>query len=196
MTRQAKLFDEPSRLLERKTIKELEEWLESAPIEWRDRLRYFCALGVPKDKAFVPAWWSLGKEARRAGKLSTLSSLANWLGVSRETLDNWEKQKYGDPPTSLREMGREARIRRMDEFGPDVDAALVEQLEGGAASAAHFKLYYDIIGLTTPGEGTLHLVGAGRGPVAIKRAEELSDDELAAIAAGGGARAPEEEEGA
>jgi len=183
MTRQGKLFDETGKLLERKTLTELDEWLKSAPVEWRDRLRYFVACGVPKDKAFIPAWWSLPKDARKAGNLGTLSALADWLGVSRETLDKWENQEYGEPPISLRDMGRQARIRRMDEFGPDVDMALIQQLEGGEASAGHYKLYYDIVSITRD-EHTLHLVGAGDGPIEVKRADELSDDELAAIAAG------------
>jgi len=164
MTRQGKLFDETGKLLERKTLTELDEWLKSAPVEWRDRLRYFIACGVPRDKAFIPAWWSLPKDARKAGNLGTLSALADWLGVSRETLDKWENQKWGDPPISLRDMGRQARIRRMDEFGPDVDMALISQLEGGDASAGHFKLYYDIVSITRD-EHTLHLVGLGNGPV-------------------------------
>jgi DNA-binding XRE family transcriptional regulator len=188
MTRQGKLFDETGRLLERKTLTEIDEWLRSAPAEWRDRLRYFIACGVPKDKAFIPAWWSLPKDARKAGHLGTLSDLANWLGVSRETLDKWENQKYGDPPATLRDLGKFARIRRMSELGPDVDMALIAQLESGDASAGHFKLYYDITSITQ-NESILHMVGVGDGPIQIRRADELSDDELAAIAAGSGVAA-------
>jgi len=185
MARQQTLLDDAPEEHSPRTLREIEEWIESAPEEWRDPLRWLIANGLNKRDALIAAWWSLGKDGRKAGKLDTLQKLATWLGISRARLATLENRRHGEPPRDLRTWGQQARVRKLNEFGPDVDRALTAQLMGGEASAAHFQLYYKITGVVVD-ESKLHLVGADDGPVSITRADDLSDDELANIAAGRG----------
>ncbi len=177
MAKQSKLIEDAPDEKSPRTMREIEDWIEAAPEEWRDPLRYFTANGLSKRDAMIAAWWSLGKDARKAGKFDTQQKLAAWLGISRARLSTLEGRKHGEPRRDLREWGQLARVRRMNEFGPDVDLALVGQLTEGEASAAHYALYYKITGLLTD-ETKLHLVGVADGPVEYA---DVSEAEINAI---------------
>jgi hypothetical protein len=184
MGAQDKLFDEAKEAREPKQDVEIEQWLDTAPPAWRDNFLFLRANGISVTDALLIAWMALDRKSRKMARLETREHLADFLGVSRPVTYQWEERhRYNEK--SMRYWADVLRVRAVAERLGDVDGNLYRLSVRAETNANMIALYYKRAGILVD-ESKLHLVGAQDGPVEIKRADELSDDELAAIAAGSG----------
>lgn len=189
LSRQAKLLSEAKDLREEKSDTEIEQWMQSASPAWRDNFLFLQANGIKGKDAMLVTWMALDRSSRKKAGLETREALADFLGVSRPVTYQWEERHtFGDESQQhdMRYWADVLRIRHMAQRLGDVDENLYHCAKGRDTTAQMIHLYYKRAGVHID-ESKLHLVGEGDGPVEIRRAEDLSDDELASIAAGSGA---------
>lgn len=104
----------------------------------------------------------------------TISGLCIFLDVTRSTWDEYRKREgFSDIVTQVEEIIRD------------------QKFSGAAADLLNANIIARDLGLADKSE----LTGKGGGPIHVKRSHELSDDDLAAIAAGGGKGASQAQEG-
>jgi DNA-binding transcriptional regulator YiaG len=163
----------------------LELYLDEHPA-WAEGMDYLISLGVQPDDAMLAVWYSLAKKDR-----GTREQLAQRLGISRQVTYQWEERHtypLGEAVLTIRDLGRMVRMQRVGQWVPDIERRLLLNATRADANAALIALALKYAGEITD-EVTLHLQGKDDGPVEIiRRADELSDDELAAIAARSGPR--------
>jgi hypothetical protein len=170
----------------------LELYLDEHPA-WAEGIDYLTSLGVQPDDAMLAVWYSLAKKDR-----GTREQLAQRLGISRQVTYQWEERHtypLGGAVLTIRDLGRMVRMQRVGQWVPDIERRLLLNATRADANAALIALALKYAGVITD-EVTLHLQGKGDGPMEIRRAAELSDDELAAIAARSGPRTVESQAGA
>jgi len=167
----------------------LEMYLDEHPA-WAEGIDYLISLGVQPDDAMLAVWYSLAKKDR-----GTREQLAQRLGISRQVTYQWEERHtypIGKAVLTIRDLGRMVRMQRVGQWVPDIERRLLLNATQADANAALIALALRYSGATITDEVVLHLQGKGDGPVDIRRrADELSDDELAAIAARSGPRTVE-----
>jgi hypothetical protein len=166
----------------------LELYLDEHPA-WAEGMDYLISLGVQPDDAMLAVWYSLAKKDR-----GTREQLAQRLGISRQVTYQWEERHtypLGGAVLTIRDLGRMVRMQRVGQWVPDIERRLLLNATRADANAALIALALRYSGATITDDVVLHLQGKGDGPVDIRRADELSDDELAAIAARSGPRTVE-----
>jgi hypothetical protein len=171
----------------KKSRQELEAWLDSLPdklkapwIEGYLYLRSVCKAS-PHD-AMLAVWLSVASYDR--GNLKSRDDFSAFIGVSRAVTYQWERRR-----PQIREWVEELQFMRLHGAHlAEVDERTYLAAIGKEGSASDRKLYYERAGVLKT-EGKLKLVGGdkddGDAPIEFRRAEELPDDELATIAAGG-----------
>lgn len=166
----------------------------SDPPRWRDH--YFQLLNEQKGrpqgerwdwrKCLWVAWHALPKKHRFP---VNKRALADFLGVTPSTMRMWA---LNDPLMS--ERVRDLRVDLVDEYVGDVlEAAADCAVNDGPQGHQDRKMILEMAGVYRP-KVRSELSGPDDGPVEVRRVQELSDDELLRIAAGGsggaGAAAP------
>lgn len=161
---------------------------------WRDH--YFQLLAEQGGRAQDERWdwrkclWVAWMALPRAKRWpATKRELADFLGVTPRSMRGWAEN---DP--LLMERVRDLRVAMVDEHVGDVIQAAVEcATMDGAQGHQDRKMLLEIAGVYRP-KVRSELSGPDDGPVEVRRVQELSDDELLRIAAGGsggvGAAAP------
>lgn len=161
----------------------LELYLDEHPA-WAEGMDYLVSLGVQPDDAMLAVWYSLAKKDR-----GTREQLAQRLGISRQVTYQWEERHtypIGQAVLTIRDLGRMVRMQRVGQWVPDIERRLLLNATRADANAAIIALALRYSGATITDDVVLHLQGKGDGPMDIRRVDELSDDELAAIAARSG----------
>ncbi len=159
----------------------LEMYLDEHPA-WGEAMDFLATMGVQPDDAMLAVWYSLPKKDR-----GTREELARRLGVSRAVTYQWEERhRYTikDAVLTIEDLGRLVRLRRVGTWVPDIERRLYLNATRADANASIIALALKYAGALGD-DITLHLQGKGENPITIRRADEMSDDELAAIAGRG-----------
>jgi len=120
---------------------DVEAWVDAAGGRFEEAYRYMrTATGWRPGPCFVAAWLSLHKDDR--GELATFGKLAEWLGVSRQTVYKW-RGTY-----RLDEWAEQMRLLalRGDKLG-NVDRVTYEQAIKGESPVDARRLYYQRVGV-------------------------------------------------
>jgi len=169
----------------------LDEFLKDKPA-WRDGFDFLVSNNIASRDALVVTWMSLSKKQR--GPFKTREEFAqNVMGVCRAVTYQWESRaqyKLFGKAVTFDEMAEVLRLKRMLDGIGDVDETLHRGAMKVMPSPGWVRLYYQRAGVLEDVEH-VKLANEGGQPLEIKRADELSDDELATIAGRGGRGAAE-----
>jgi hypothetical protein len=185
MSRQAKLFNEAKDLREPKADDAIEQWIarlskNDAGEVWQNHFDFLKAAGIPTTDALIITWLSIDKTSRARTRLSKLYMLADFMGISRQTLsDRIRKHKWGPAgeEQDLNQWADAARNFRLMLLVPDVEKRLYLEAVRPHAQPATMKLFLQLAGVLREGFD-LHHMGADDGPVEYT---DLSDAEREAI---------------
>jgi DNA-binding XRE family transcriptional regulator len=160
----------------------LEMFLDEHPA-WSEGMDFLATINVQPDDAMLAVWYSLPKKDR-----GTREELARRLGVSRAVTYQWEDRHtypVRDAVLTIEDLGRVLRLKRVGTWVPDIERRLYLNATRADANAAIIALALKYAGALDD-DLTLHVQGKGDSPITIKRADEMTDDELAALAQRGG----------
>ena len=164
----------------KRTQEQVERWLGKARPAWREGYDYLLATkpGIQYYDALLAVWLSVGKDDR--GTLKTRDDFARFIGVSRAVTYQWQERR-----PEILDWAREIVELRFDNSKiAAVDQRVITKATSTRTTVPWVRLFYERAGLLKAAFN-LHHMGADDGPVEFKRADELSDDELAAIAGRG-----------
>lgn len=146
MTEQGKLFSEAHEARIKKPVQEMQAWIDQSPFVFQERLLFLIHSGVHNyHHAFVGAWLSLPDEVRINCQLPTEMAVADFLGVSRQTIIKYLKHRYQLGPAetrTLRDMAEECRQYMLARMVGSVDDNLIKLATTPGATAPILTLFY------------------------------------------------------
>lgn len=166
----------------KKTQAQAERALLRRKPAWRAGYEYLMTTkpGARYYDVLLAVWLSCTKSDR--GDLATQERFADFIGVSRAVTYQWLDRR-----PEIKEWARELVELRFDASTiGEVDTRLIQKAKSTDSTPQWVRLFYQRAQVLKE-ELDLHHMGAEDGPIEIRRADELSDDELAAIAARSGA---------
>lgn len=174
------------------TQEQVERRLKKRTPAWRAAYDFLMETKGPEIRyydALLAVWMSATKKDR--GDLAGWQEFADFIGVSRQVLYQWIKRR-----PEIKEWAKELTENRFDASTiAEVDAELCRRAKSRMGKTADIRLFYERAGVLK-NDSRITLAGDEDEPVVVKRADELSDDELAVIAGRGSGRAAEKKESA